>query len=117
MLLNTTFGYTPIMLTDWSGWLPNRRGLRRLRGSNNLFSCYSALATFTEAARVAGEIGASVFVGHFNTIDPSETTVSEILEHPADLDIILTIENLSDLYADNSPNLGNYLAIVGLAYR
>ena len=46
------------------------------------------------AARVAEEMGASVFIGHFGTDEYSERTVGEMLEGLDGADIILTVENM-----------------------
>ena len=46
------------------------------------------------SARVAAEMGASVFVAHFNTGEHAERTVCEVIESLDDADLTLAIENL-----------------------
>lgn len=46
------------------------------------------------AARVADEMGASIFVAHFNADERAERTVCEVIEALHDTDIILAVENL-----------------------
>ncbi len=46
------------------------------------------------SARVAKEMGASIFVAHFNTNEHAERTVCEMIERLDDADIVLAIENL-----------------------
>ena len=53
------------------------------------------------AARVAVEMGAGIFVGHFTTNEYAEKTVCEMLEQLDDTDIVLAIENMP-----GTPNLG-----------
>lgn len=48
----------------------------------------------TTSARIAQQMGASVFVAHFNANERSEKTVNEVLENLTDIEIILAIENL-----------------------
>ena len=50
-----------------------------------------------DAARVGEEMGASVFVGHFDFDERSEKTVCEMLDRLDGCDITLTIENGDDL--------------------
>jgi len=59
------------------------------------------------SARVAEEMGASVFVAHFNANDCSERTVRELIEQLDGTEMKLTVENLPDV-----PDLRNYLAFV-----
>jgi len=49
------------------------------------------------AARVAEEMGASVFVAHFNTSERSERTVTEVLTQLDGSPVKLTVENGNDL--------------------
>ena len=49
------------------------------------------------SARVAEEMGASIFVGHFNTNDRSARTVGEMLDCLDGSSIKLTVENGEDL--------------------
>ena len=59
------------------------------------------------SARVAEEMGASIFVGHFNINDCSATTVSEMLDCLDGSSIKLTVENLL-----SEPDLRDYLTFV-----
>lgn len=61
------------------------------------------------SARVAEGIGASIFVGHFNTNDRSEKTVCEMLDHLGGSDIKLAVENGKDLadFADFVDHIGS----------
>ena len=59
------------------------------------------------SARVAEEMGASIFVAHFNTNDCSERTVRELIEHLEGTEIQLAVENLPDV-----PELDDYLTFV-----
>ncbi len=59
------------------------------------------------SARVAEEMGASVFVAHFNANDYSERTVRELIELLEGTEIKLAVENLPDV-----PELDDYLAFV-----
>lgn len=54
----------------------------------------AAVEEAVAAVRVAEEMGASVFVAHFNTSEYAEKTVCEMIERLADTDIMLAIENL-----------------------
>ena len=56
-----------------------------------------AVAEAVASARVAEEMGASVFVGHFNTNERSARTVHEMLEALDRNAIKLTVENGGDL--------------------
>jgi len=49
------------------------------------------------SARVAEEMGASIYVGHFNTNDRSEKTVCEMLDDLSGSKIKVTVENGQDL--------------------
>ena len=49
------------------------------------------------AVRVAEEMGASIFVGHFNTNEFAERTVREMLDQLDGCDVKLTVENLTNL--------------------
>ena len=49
------------------------------------------------SARVAVEMGASIFVAHFNIDDNSARTVNEMLDALDDTDLKLTVENGGDL--------------------
>jgi len=46
------------------------------------------------SARVAEEMGASVFVAHFNANEHAQRTICEMLERLDDADIVLAVENL-----------------------
>ncbi len=59
------------------------------------------------SARVAEEMGASVFVAHFNATDCSERTVRELIKHLDGTEIKLTVENLP-----SEPDLSDYLTFV-----
>jgi len=61
------------------------------------------------SARVAEEMGASIFVGHFNTNDLSARTVSQILHSLDGSSIKLTVENGEDLkdFADFVDRIGS----------
>lgn len=53
-----------------------------------------ALKEALASARVAEEMGASVFVAHFKTGDHAERTVCDMLERLDGADIVLAVENL-----------------------
>ena len=61
------------------------------------------------SARVAEEMGASIFVGHFNTNDLSAMTVSEMLDSLDGSSIKLTVENGENLkdFADFVDHIGS----------
>lgn len=61
------------------------------------------------SARVAEEMGASIFVGHFNTNDRSVRTVGEMLDYLDGSSIKLTVENGGDLrdFADFVDQIGS----------
>ena len=59
------------------------------------------------SARVAVEIGAPLYVGHFQMSDRSERTVREMLEHFDDAAIVFAVENLP-----RTPDIREYLAFV-----
>ena len=59
------------------------------------------------SARIAKEMGASIFVAHFNATESSERTVLEMIQHLDGVDIMLAIENLSV-----PTDLHSYLAFV-----
>ena len=61
------------------------------------------------SARVAEEMGASIFVGHFNTNDRSAQTVGEMLDCLDGSSIKLTVENGGDLrdFADFVDQIGS----------
>ena len=59
------------------------------------------------STRMAEEMGASIFVGHFGTNEHSERTVRELIERLGDVAIRLTIENLPPV-----PDLRDYVAFV-----
>jgi sugar phosphate isomerase/epimerase len=53
-----------------------------------------AVEEVVASARVAEEMGAAVFVAHFNTNEHAERTVREVIERLDDADLMLAIENL-----------------------
>ena len=59
------------------------------------------------SVRVAEEMGASVFVAHFNANDYSERTVRELIEQLEGTEVQLAVENLPDV-----PELDDYLTFV-----
>ena len=66
-----------------------------------------ALEEAVASATVAAEMGASVFVAHFNTNEYAERTVCEMMERLDGADIMLAIENLP-----SGPDLRDCRALV-----